>query len=387
MKLLIYGAGAKGVQLKNIIEKHLKDTHEVQGFVENRVFSKLGKLLENKPIYSIYQLKKLYENNEIDGICIPTSYHRQDVREMIRFSKEMGLPETDIYMTSINILRKEPLEKEDVSEIVVPLPDFIQIFDLNVHVIDKCNLNCSSCSHFSNLTDSDRAVPLDVFHSDLKRLSKLVKNIYQLTILGGEPLLCKNLEEYLDIARKYYPYTKLQLVTNGLLLQQVEQPLINAIARNRVVVSVSLYPVMADKAEQLVAFLESNQLLYEMHPVYEFDRRWSLEPVFNAAEMNKNCGCCMGMTEGKISRCIMALYVKYFNEKFGQSLPENCWIDLYEEELTGKDLMRELEKPLDLCAHCSEGLKLERHPWECGEKSIDKFLVVYEKELQKGIRI
>ena len=41
------------------------------------------------------------------------------------------------------------------------------------HVIDKCNLNCKSCAHFSNLVEEAVHRPLDKIKNDFARIHKL----------------------------------------------------------------------------------------------------------------------------------------------------------------------------------------------------------------------
>ena len=65
---------------------------------------------------------------------------------------------------------------------------------IEYHVIDKCNLNCKSCSHFSNLVDKEIPKSLDQIKKDFKKIWDLTDQgstycVEKVTLLGGEPLL------------------------------------------------------------------------------------------------------------------------------------------------------------------------------------------------------
>ena len=65
-------------------------------------------------------------------------------------------------------------------------------------------------------------MPLDVFEKDLAQLSKITNGkIEDLIIGGGEPLLNKDIEEYIKLARKYFKKSCLMIKTNALILSQI----------------------------------------------------------------------------------------------------------------------------------------------------------------------
>lgn len=97
----------------------------------------------------------------------------------------------------------------------------LKTFDyIEFHISDHCNLNCAYCTHFSPLAET-YFYELEGFKKDIIQLSKLTDfYIKDIRILGGEPLLNKRCSEYLAFTRKFFPTSKISLVTNGLLLQQ-----------------------------------------------------------------------------------------------------------------------------------------------------------------------
>ena len=114
---------------------------------------------------------------------------------------------------------------------------------LETHIINKCNLNCKGCSHFSNIVDEeDASVNIMVFERDFARLAELFDHIFTIRLMGGEPFLNTNIGEYIKIVRKFFPETDLRILSNGLLVPTVADCILQKIADNNVALDISCYP-------------------------------------------------------------------------------------------------------------------------------------------------
>lgn len=99
-----------------------------------------------------------------------------------------------------------------------------------IHVIDKCNLNCHGCMQFCPLYYGEKDQPtLESCTSTLKMLKEKVTSIAHFSILGGEPLLAPNLKDYIQMVRKLFPETEITLTTNGLLIPDAADELMECI--------------------------------------------------------------------------------------------------------------------------------------------------------------
>ena len=105
-----------------------------------------------------------------------------------------------------------------------------------VYINQNCNLNCNSCIRCAPLYDHEE-YPLDIFERDLKQIYKLFKNSL-LTIDGGEPLLNKNLLEYLKIGKKYC--TQVEIITNGILIPKLSKETLEYIRDNDIFFLISI---------------------------------------------------------------------------------------------------------------------------------------------------
>ncbi|AFY61111.1 radical SAM protein [Synechococcus sp. PCC 6312] len=90
--------------------------------------------------------------------------------------------------------------------------------NLELHIIHNCNLHCESCAHYSNQ-----------YHQGLVTLGQAARWFEQwqgrvqpisFSLLGGEPTLHPQLAEFVPLVKKYFPHSKLRLVTNGFFLER-----------------------------------------------------------------------------------------------------------------------------------------------------------------------
>ena len=120
------------------------------------------------------------------------------------------------------------------------------------HVIDRCNLNCKACSHFSNLKSTRAEIPknLNKIKADFKKVYELTNNgdpdyLGKVTLMGGEPLLYKQLIPCIDYVKSLFPHEydegPLQLITNGILVPKQKPEFFECLRRNKVRVCVSMY--------------------------------------------------------------------------------------------------------------------------------------------------
>lgn len=107
---------------------------------------------------------------------------------------------------------------------------------LEYHVTDHCNLRCDHCCSFSPILRKWSADPAD-FERDLRAVRRAVAPEF-VKIVGGEPLLHPELERLLAIAKELDVAPRIQLTTNGVLLDRLTPRGWDSID----MLAVSLYP-------------------------------------------------------------------------------------------------------------------------------------------------
>lgn len=116
-----------------------------------------------------------------------------------------------------------------------------------IEITNVCNLSCSFC--IGNVRES-RFMKVSEFELIVKQVKLYTDHIY-LHVLG-EPLLHPDLEEILDIA--YKENLKVNITTNGTLLGEKQDMLLNSPALRKV--SVSLHSMESDSLYSMEEYLD-----------------------------------------------------------------------------------------------------------------------------------
>ena len=259
----------------------------------------------------------------------------------------------------------------------------IKISHIEWHIVHSCNLTCDGCAHYSNYGHDGM-----VNYDDLKkwysywnyRLSPQV-----IDILGGEPLLHKDLLKIISLTREYWDdvnLKKLNLQSNGLLLDRFPD-LPKVLKENNCHISLSKHD---DSPKYNLLFEKSVSLLMKWKEEYgieieiiDFTNFWAklykgygsnMEPYEDndPEESWNNCFTgqdCFQLLDGCIYKCAPLAYLPMVNKKFKLS---NKW-DHY---LTYKPLMptasyEEIEKFFNMgaesyCAMCPKSIPFYKKP-------------------------
>ncbi len=107
-------------------------------------------------------------------------------------------------------LREHPALPGNGSRITVP--------HLEVHITHKCNLSCEGCLHFTNHRHEGTLSAAELRKTMALWNTRLIPRSF--AILGGEPCMHRELVDIVYLTRKMWPHprTRIELVTNGLLL-------------------------------------------------------------------------------------------------------------------------------------------------------------------------
>jgi len=255
---------------------------------------------------------------------------------------------------------------------------------MELSAADHCNLNCKGCAFFSNIVNEESFYDLDRFKTDISRLADLFGNIRILTLLGGEPLLNKNLPQFISEARKAFPKSKIRVVTNGLLCKNMNQELIDAFIENDALLHITLYKPLFSGINSLKQFVESKGIRYIVGiPVTEFFTSFRYEGDSSVKKAFSLCARkrCTYLSGGYLSICSFPVLVRFFDRNFGTSLSEtmtNDKIDIYDKNINGFKIKKILSAPISACKYCSRS---EFFKWEqsTSEAKIEDFCVKGEK--------
>ena len=133
-----------------------------------------------------------------------------------------------------------------------------------------------------------------------------------INIFGGEPLLHPQLIDFLKISREYFKSTKIQLVTNGILLLSQNNEFWQACNQNSIVISMTKYPINLDydlinkKAKDFnveIKFFSADKKDSQWHFPLDFEgKQDSVTNFLNCQEANN----CSNVYKGKFYICPIA---------------------------------------------------------------------------------
>ena len=244
----------------------------------------------------------------------------------------------------------------------------IKLNQLQTHITDHCNLNCTRCSHFSPIAE-EYYLDEEEFERSTKRLSELLHGeLHEWQLAGGEPLLHPECYKFPYIIRKYFPKTDIILITNGSLLGRMDNRFFRSCRDNKVQVCVTIYPVHLDyKAirqklnEEEVDYLIGNTGVedgtvkelwaYAFHPNGDCPGKVEFDKCFSR---------CFMLRGSKVYICAQGAYSDIVNQYFGTEMPqlEDNGVDLFEVS-NGAELMHKLSRKILFCDYCNP---LHRQP-------------------------
>jgi len=254
-------------------------------------------------------------------------------------------------------------------------------------VADHCNLRCAGCIHFAPLAEP-RFLDLGQYDRDLSALASIPgieQYIYELSLMGGEPLLHPELPAVLRLSRAHLPKLRIALVSNGLLLKRMGDEFWRAMREYEIELHLSPYPIRIDypalmelAASHGVEAILTGDVTYtqdedskEAFFRLALDESGSQDPVV----AHNRCpfgGRTLQMSEGRIWPCQVAAHHGTLNKRFDLDMHSQPQDSLVIADITSTDQIEELRRhPHPMCRYCDmEHLsvaKWRRSSFEAGE--------------------
>ena len=346
--------------------------------------NKIGEdAITGKKIISLHKAESMLREKEIDGIIAVAFAMPFNVVTRRYISPDI-LNGDSYYVVPKGIMRSFAGTSKEVQSIFTLYRDTYQTGSVQFLITQKCNLNCKLCSHFAPLVRNCDFYDLEQFKKDIRKVAELFNDVDEIGLWGGETLLCPFLEEYVYEARKCFPYSRIVIGTNGLLLNKISDKLIEAIKTTNAMFAISLYPPTLNYIDDIKNFLDLHRISAR-YPgttkIERFFRRYDLKGKNDIEKSYKYCESkyCSTVLNGKIAACYFPLIANVFNEYYVEKLEkgfdtEMDVVDLHDEQLTRKKLIEYLRKPLQSCRYCGE-VKLEEWSVSRRETSVEDWVL------------
>ena len=246
------------------------------------------------------------------------------------------------------------------------------------HIVEHCNLKCASCDNFSPLAETE-FLNFDDFSRDIERMGILFNHECDcVRLLGGEPLLHPEITKFLKASRENFTFGKIQLLTNGILLANMDKNFWQVCHDYRITIFLTHYPININlDAIESLAESYGVELLYEKAALdYFLKKPINLSGSGNYKVNFELCyrgnGCPL-IYHGRLYTCTFAPNVRHFNKKFGVNIPvtDDDSIDIY-SGISGDEILRRLCEPIPLCRFCDMNFKQVK--WHISEQDINEWL-------------
>ncbi|MBQ7630072.1 MAG: radical SAM protein [Selenomonadaceae bacterium] len=339
-------------------------------------------VIGDKAVLSMEQFAALYNKKLIDKIIFPREVYEAQNRMVFSTLRRLGVKVEDVCIT-------QRLQDEiSLTSFIEPYFSAKYLPYLEFHVADHCNLNCKACEHYSGLVKKPHFPNLQNFTRDFERLHEFIDDIYMIRILGGEPLLNPELNEYIKLSRRLYPQAQIYVVTNGILLPKMPESFFETLRRYNAAIAISFYPPLESKMPAIKHLLEEKRVMFGFTPLYRtFTIKQTLNPHDQPKEIFLQClqATCHNLYEGKIASCFLPFTTKYFNAYYDKNLPEDGALDLYDPNLTTEKLKAHLLTPFERCRYCTTPVEIE---WSTikNPAPITDWAIVGNREQGTGIR-
>lgn len=245
---------------------------------------------------------------------------------------------------------------------------------LETHITEQCNLKCRGCSHFSVFA-KPKHKDIDEFKREFERLSD-IEEVQIIRLMGGEPLLNPKFMDYLYIARRCFPRSKIVLVTNGLLIERL-MPHRAALVDLNIDVTMSNYHIDIQDTSALDRLPYTE--LHEKGQLYNI----SLDPTgsrdggvsYNLCDLHINHW--HYFQDGKFYPCCIAGTIHDFWDHFGLDWgikDEDLGIDIFTHN--AGEIEAFINSPCKLCRYCATDVRLGTYkPFERSKGDIKEWTI------------
>ncbi len=370
MRILVLGNGAKSLQLAQIISDWKE--YAVEGIVDYQN-ENWGSQKEVKgKIFAIISPMKaieMYHDSIVEAFVMP-SLEEDANNRMYRFLSANNIPDSNILYGQELLFHKKTLNQ---ANLITRYIDRDELDTLEIHVADHCNLNCKNCSMFCGLVKKPKYSDYMQTQNSLYILKGIFNHIKRIRVIGGEPLLNRELDKYLYMIRNIYPNSNIRVITNGILVTAMKDNLITAFKETASKLIVTSYLPLIKRIDKINDFLKEKGINYEISEVvtdfqkiYDYTGKQDKYLSFNACHWK---GACATLYENQIAPCFVPFVIKNLSENFNLNISTSGILKLNSEALNKEKIRKLFNTPFDMCKYCApRGITAK---WEiCDEDSV-----------------
>lgn len=308
------------------------------------------------------------------GVIVGSRIYRH---VMVKALRDKGVSDEYIYEYNSDRFSKWLLD-EDYRKKTTPLKKI----RFEMDIADHCNLDCKYCSVFSPVA-KERYYNFEQYKRDVQRMSQLFNGEAEwIHLIGGEPLLNKQIIEYMKVLRAGFPTSWLNIFTNGIKLFSMDEGFWDACRTLDFKILVTRYPAGIDY-KRMKTFVENQGV--ELNFVFQSDdeevdfermkmQKLSVDPTGKQDIMESYRLCwepnsCIKLRDGRLFPCVRAAVIDRYNEAFGTNcvVTDKDYIDIYKAESRDEILNFLASGPIPFCRYCD--MRGRKKGWEWGHST------------------
>ena len=195
--------------------------------------------------------------------------------------------------------------------------------------------------------------------------------------MGGEPLLHPNVENLLLICRNLFPYTRLSIVTNGLLLKKKGQSFIDFCNNHQIVLDISDYGILdinkALKDFDYTGIASKYNAMY--NACLDLNGQQDINEAFLNCDLHINHNYFFQF--GRIFPCCVMGNIQIFNKYFNKNIYTNeddMSISIYNH--TEQEILDFINQPREACKYCNTKMRNKTyHPFSISKHDINEWII------------
>lgn len=235
-------------------------------------------------------------------------------------------------------------------------------FFLEIHAAEHCNLCCAGCTHFSPLA-KEEFCDIELTASAISKLMKIAGECCRAVhIMGGEPLLNPDLLKLIERVRQVAgEKTPIELVTNGILLDKVQDAFWESCRRNHIIIRPTVYPIDVDY-QRLASIAYQNGVAFQTYSKPGETKTFKSFPLDlkGCQDCHKSFEKCvlaskfLLLKKGYLYICSISANIEHFNRYFNLNLEQSKQdrIDVFQLKSL-EELLEKINNPIPFCRYCN----------------------------------
>jgi hypothetical protein len=187
-------------------------------------------------------------------------------------------------------------------------------------------------------------------------MKQLFEHIFEIRLMGGEPLLHPELLTFCNFTRNLYPNTNVSIYTNGILLLKMPDEFWKTCSENNILVKITYYPIDLSIAEIKRKAKNNNVRLKIPKQIKHFFKHLNIDGDSDPKASFSNCRLMFQtpqLRNGKLFPCFFPAYVHIFSQFFNHSLnaSKDDYINIF-NDINPEDIIKFLNRPIPKCRWC-----------------------------------